>query len=1055
MRAGDMEFLLLGPVELRVAGRSVPLGGPRQRGVIASLAAEVGATVAVEVLIDRIWGETPPPRARHALHVYIARFRRLLRGEGVAGRATVVRRSGGYALQVDPECVDAHRFRRLVDRARDPGSPDAERVAWLGQALDLWRGPPFGDLPGEWPARVREGWAQQRLEATLTWARMCLRMGEPGKALARLTDLAAEHPTVESLVEVLMRALYAAGRPAEALDHYERVRRLLAEELGTDPGHELRRLHRLILTADPALEPPTAALPPPPVPRHLPAPPQQFTGRARELATLEGAPDGSTVVIGAIDGMAGVGKTALALQVAHRLAGRYPDGQLFVDLHGYTAGMAPVAPGDALERLLRALGVAGEQIPADLDGRSALYRSRLAGKRFLIMLDNAASETQVAPLLPGGQGCLALITSRRRLIGLDHTYDVPLDSLPLADAITLFVRSAGEQLLAGRSHDQVAEVVELCGRLPLAVRIVAARLRAHPVWTVGHLVERLRDQQHRLTELAAGERSVTAALDLSYHQLAQAARRMYRLLGLHPGPDIDSYAAAALGGVTIAEAASLLDELLEASLLQEPRPGRHRFHDLTRAHAASTGRLAPAPDRHAALGRLRDYYRYTASLAIDACYPYERERHPRIAPVDAPTPVLSGQARAAAWLDIELPNLLAVVRDGAETGWHRHTLDLSAIIHRHLRTRGHLTDAENVHTVALTAARVAGVPADEAVALNHLAEVRLLQGRYEQALGDYRRASMVASGATRPAVELDTLLGLGQIHRVRGEYQPAISYFGRVLRLARATGHRAVELETLRGMGEVHRLQGRHKQAIEDLGLSLEIARVLGHRTGELYALNGLAGVHWLEGRYDQAFEHYQQALEIARTIGHRLGTLDPLRGLGNLHQLQGRHEQARRHFEQALETARITGHRAGELNALAGLGDIHRLQRRYDEAADCYQRAVDIAREVDNRNWQFEALQGLGRLRHATGHPESALAHHQRALDLAADLGQPADQARAHDGLARAHRALRQLGPAREHWRCALDILADLGIDHTEDEEATVPAIHAALAEVEREASG
>src|SRR5215468_3137562 len=408
-----MELRLLGPVEFIVDGRVLDAGGPRQRLVLAVLACEVGRPVGVETLIDRVWDD-PPRQPRRALQVYLSRIRQVL--EAANGSVGLLRGSGGYLLDLDPDRVDIHRFRRLVgDAHRQQGT--AQRVALLGQALDLWRDRPLAELPGQWASRVRAAWHQQHLDTTVAWAGQTLHTTDPTVVLPRLAELAGEHPLVEPLSAVYIRALAAAGHTAQALGHYDALRHQLADQLGTDPGPELQHLHHRILAADSTLtgSPPATALHQ--VPRQLPAPPQTFTGRALELADLNQAQDATTVVITAIDGMPGVGKTALAVQAAHQMLDRYPDGQLFIDLHGYTPGVTPTPPGQALDQMLRSLGIPGNQIPTNLDDRASLYRSRLANQRILIVLDNAATETQVTPLLPGSPGCLALVTSRHRLAG--------------------------------------------------------------------------------------------------------------------------------------------------------------------------------------------------------------------------------------------------------------------------------------------------------------------------------------------------------------------------------------------------------------------------------------------------------------------------------------------------------------------------------------------------------------------------------------------------------------------------------------------------------------
>jgi tetratricopeptide (TPR) repeat protein len=637
------------------------------------------------------------------------------------------------------------------------------------------------------------------------------------------------------------------------LEVFRAGRVTLATELGIEPGPELQFVHERILSRDPDLAIPQSASAtrsgptPAPVPRQLPAAAQAFTGRVMELADLGKIHDASTVVITAIDGMAGVGKTALAVQAAHEMAERYPDGQLFIDLHGYTAGVAPVGPGEALDRLLRSLGIPGDRIPADLDQRAGLYRSRLADLRMVIVLDNAAAEAQVEPLLPGAPGCVVLVTSRRRLAGLDHTHAMSLDTLPRPDAIALLRNTAGEHRLAGQPPELVEELVELCGRLPLAIKIAAARLRSHPAWDLTHLVQRLRHQQ--LVELAAGPRSVTAALDLSYHDLDVDQQRTYRLLGLHPGPDIDPFATAALLDTTLPTASRELERLLEAHLVQEPVPRRHRFHDLTRAHAAHTA-IRDETDGPEALDRLLDYYRHTAAVAMDAAYPHDRDYRPQVPPARTPSPALSEPA-ALDWLDDELSNLLAAARYAAEHDRPAHLLHLSSILQRHLRTRGHYLDAELLHQRALTTARA----------------------------------------TSQPAAELQALNGLATIHRLRVRFEQATDHHQRALQLARTTGRQAAEADALVGLGHLHRDQGRHEQAVDHYQQALRLARTTGHRVAELDALNGLGNIHLRRGRYQQSADHYQQALRVARATGNRAEELTGLIGLSHIDRMRGRND--------------------------------------------------------------------------------------------------------------------------------------------------------------------
>ncbi|WP_405149968.1 NB-ARC domain-containing protein [Sphaerisporangium sp. NBC_01403] len=732
-----MRFRVLGTLEARSgSNRLVRLGAAKQRALLAVLLLNVNRPVHVDRLVEALWPQRPPRTAAVALRTYVSALRRVLGLTDPADAPLLSTVPGGYQMRLSPADLDLLTFEELVaqgQQAMAGGRPvlAAER---LRRALGLWRGRPFEDVAldprlGAELIRLEE----RKAAAQETWIDAQLALGNHGDLLAELGELVAEQPLRERLRAQWMLALYRSGRQAEALRAYRDLRGQLVRELGVEPSPPLQRLHRQILTGHPDLAPPVVgagARPgPPPVPRQLPRDIPSFTGRAAELARLRalvhqadrpGAP-----VIGAIDGMAGVGKTTLAVHAAHRLAGGFADGQVFVDLHGFTQGVSPVYPADALEQLLRSLGVPGEQIPHDLDARAALYRSRLAGKRVLILLDNAAEEAQVRPLLPGAPGCLTLVTSRRRLTGLEDVRPLSLDVLPRGDALALFTSSAGERRVAGQPPELLTEIVELCGRLPLAIRIAAARLRGRPGWTPAHLADRLRDHQHRLGELEVGRLSVTATMDLSYHHLSPGRQGMYRLLGLHPGPDIERHAAAALAGTTPQHASRLLDDLVDAHLLHEPVPGRYCFHDLLRAHATAT--LADEDtdaDRRTALTRLFDHYIHTASAAMGLAHPHEPGHPPPVRTPAGPAQALHDQARAVEWLDAELTNLLATVVHAARHGWPAHALHLSATLDRHLRTRAHYTYARTLHSNAL-----------QAVACAH----RDL-GRHEQARKLWQRA---------------------------------------------------------------------------------------------------------------------------------------------------------------------------------------------------------------------------------------------------------------------------------------------------------------------------
>ncbi|WP_165974711.1 AfsR/SARP family transcriptional regulator [Nonomuraea deserti] len=1086
-----VRFSVLGPLSMARDGAKVPVPGGKIRILLAALLLRPNQAVPPDQLAGRLWGPNPPRNPRRVLQTNIVRLRQSL------GLSEVIRTEpGGYLARLEPGQLDLLEFQRLVQQAADARTPELERRL-LHEALALWNGPLCADVESDALHQIDvPPLVEQRLHTIERRLDLDLRLGASAALVPELRALTSDHPLRERFWAQLMTALHRIGRHSEALDTYRTVSRLLKEELGIDPNHELRELHQRILTQqrpideprdDPADAEPglstllrawreralltqaqlaertglnvrtirrletgelhrprnasmellaqaldlspaelsvwaqatgTSPQAPPPMrvtPRQLPADVGTFVGRTRELAGLgevedtadaadrDGREGATTVVISAIDGMAGVGKTALAVHAAHRIAPRFPDGNLFVDLHGFTRGMAPADPADTLARLLAALGVPGESIPQRLDDRAALYRSVLAERRMLIVLDNAADEAQVRPLLPGAGGCLVLVTSRRRLVGLDGASVVSLDVLAIEDAIALFTATAGQERVAGESRDALEELVRRCGLLPLAIRLAAARLKAHPSWTAQHLMERFEQHRHRLEELQTGERSVAAALDLSYRELDLDERRAYRLLGLNPGGDLAPDAAAALLDTSLAQATDLLDRLLEVHLQQEPVPGRYRFHDLIRAHAAErAGAEEPEPDRHAALTRLLDHYSHAASEAMDRLYPYEADMRPRLDRGRAPA-----MPDAADWLESELANLLSLARFAAEHGFRDHVRHLSATLHRCLRTRGRYAEAETLHERALAAARATGDRAGAMEALIGLAEIRYMLSRNDAALADHSAALVLARAIGDRAGELRALNGIGLVHLSRDDYGPAADHLTQALGIAREIGHRTGELDALIASGHVDRVMGEHQQSIDHLRQALGIARSIGHHTTEARALTGLGYIHLARDELEPAADYFVRARDLAGRTGYRVGELSSLTALGELHQLQGRHEQAR----------------------------------------DCYQQVADLAREIGSRNWQFEAIHGMGRLHHEHGDHEQALDDHRQALDLAAELDHPSDQARAHDGLAHACAALGRPDEARGHWTEALTILAKLGIDHTDERGVDAASISAHLA--------
>ncbi|GIH02799.1 hypothetical protein Rhe02_08660 [Rhizocola hellebori] len=778
----------------------------------------------------------------------------------------------------------------------------------------------------------------------------------------------------------------------------------------------------------------------------------EFTGRTIELEQLRQAlhharQHGEAVVITAIAGMAGVGKTQLAVRAGHLFTRKKAfDRVLFVNLRGFYPDPAqpPADPAAVLDGFLRLLGVPGQQIPHDLPARTAAYRDRLAGTSTLVVLDNAADAEQIRPLLPQTPGCLTLVTSRRSLTDLPSAIHLTVDVFTPDEAIA-FLTAAVPEVPVGAHPQAAARIAGRCGYLPLALGLVTGHIRNTPGWTLTDHADRL-DDRHTRRRLESG---VELALNLSYQHLPTDLQRVLRMAALHPGQDFDAYAAAALTDTDPPTAGTMLEHLCRDHLLQQATPGRYSFHDLVRAYAASRADDQDNPSqRRAALTRLFDFYVATTATAMNLARPHARHRGPTIPAANTPTPDLAEQKQAELWLDTELANLLTV----AEHGWPEHTWQLSATLDRHLRTRGPYRDAETLHQHALHLARHHGNHPAEMNALNSLGQAHRMQGSYDLASGHYGRALQIADDIGDRGGELTALNGLGYVHRMLGRHEQAGNHYGRALQIAHDIGDRDGERAALHGLGEVHAMLGRHQQAGDRFSQALQIAHDIGDRGGELSALNGLGHIHWMLGHHEQAADYFGRALQIAQDNGNRIGELSALNGLGHIHWTLGLHELAGDYYGRALQIAQAIGNRNGELNALNGHGLVHRMLGRYSEAANCYQQAYNLARELGSDNWQYEALQGLGRLHHATGHPDLALTHHEQALRYATDLNQPDDQARAHDGLAHAHHALNDHDRARRHWQHALDILTSLGTDHTEDIETSVPNIRAQLTKLDKQ---
>jgi tetratricopeptide (TPR) repeat protein/transcriptional regulator with XRE-family HTH domain len=779
--------------------------------------------------------------------------------------------------------------------------------------------------------------------------------------------------------------------------------------------------------------------------RTLPRDVASFTGRQREMEQLAEAAAGAGGVVGihAIGGMAGVGKTAFAVHAAHRLSDRFPGGQIFLPLHGHTPGHAPVDPADALASLLLTAGVPAAQIPEGLEARMALWRDRLAERQLLLILDDAADSEQVRPLLPGTGGSLVLVTSRRHLSALEDATAVSLDTLPPDQAAELLVRLAGR---TGLSPDDpaVGEITRLCGFLPLAIGMVARQLHHHPAWSLAGRAAELAAAVDRLELMTTEDLSVAAAFNLSYAELTEDQQRLFRRFGLHPGADIDGYAAAALDGTGLAAARRGLEALYDQYLLSEPAAGRYRMHDLIRTHARTlASRVDPGSDQELATARLLDYYQHTAARA-DALL--TRRTRPTPAAEDgaipAAVPTLDDREQALAWARAERASLLACLDYATGTGQHARVIALTAGLAGLLRSDGPWAEAIIRHTAAIQAARDLGDRLGQAGAVSELGLVRRLTGDYpaaaqtlEQALGIYRDLGDRLGQA-------GVLGDLGLVWRTTGDYPAAAQAHEQALGIYRDLGHRLGQANALSYLSDVRVATGEYPAAAQALEQALGIYRDLGDRLGQANALFVLGVVRRVTGEYPAAAQALEQALEIYRDIGHRLGQANALNYLAVVRRATGDYPAAAQAHEQALGIYRDIGDRLGQANALNDLGVVRRATGEYPAAAQAHEQALGIYRDIGNRDGEAEALNNVGALHWVSGDLVQSEGCYQQALDLARAIASSWNEAYALAGLGRCATAAGHVTQAEVLLRQALEIFQRIGAAEAPDVLAELDAL-------------
>lgn len=1051
-----VDLFALGPLELWHEGTQYELG-PVQRRVLAVLLHARGEPVSVEKLTERVWEDgEPPANSLETMRTYICKIRRRLEDAGNEARLESLP-PRQYRLRVRQDGVDLLRFGHLLARARAAiGKGDAETaVALLREAEALWRGDPLAEFTGEWAASVRTRLREDLLRVKQARIGQELELGRHADLVGELGELVAENPFAQQLVHLRMLALYRSGRHAEAQEAYQATYRRFAR-MGMRPGAELQKLNQRIIAQDPELdlnlnsrpgaEARAGAVPSAPEPArgaeqpaeapaaarpsgNLPRDTRDFTGRTGELAALLADPvhadgdDGTATPVTVLYGMPGIGKTATAVRAAHRMKDRYPDGAYYVDLRGYS-DQSRCEPREALALLLRTSGAAAE-LPDSLDERAARWREWTARHRALVVLDNAYATQQVTPLLPGAPGCRAIVTSRVRLAGLDGAQLLFLDALSANEAMELFSRVAG----AARTSDQaaLAQIVDACGRHPLALQLLAGRFRHRESWDLEHLHDRLVQADDPLEEFDAG---LSQTFQLSYAELGDGARKLLRRLALHTGPDTTVGGVSALLGTDTPTAGQGIEALQDAHLLTEARRGRYSLHDLVRAFALQVCRRdEPEAVRHAATDRLLSYYLCGADRADRLVHP-RRRRLPvgntEVAEVPLDAKEFADADEASVWLDVERANLLSAActaKDSAPS----HVVGFSHVLAPTLRSWGVWRLAAELHANAVSVLRSGSDRRALAQALTDRAGIRA-QECPSGALDDTSEALSLFEQLGDAEGTAAALLQLARGRVAAGRLDSALRTLDRALRLHEERGDRYSQAEVLNVQGVALHYRGDHRAAAERFRAMLRLAEELEDLQLESQGHNNMGDLAVRQERYEDARDHFEKSLALARRFGGLRDCVILEANLAVVYNAMGEPERALESLQRALTSYRAGGETSGEADTLIALGETFANMGRRQEALLHFTKAEEVARSIDNAYEQQRALVHMADLQRASGRLNQAMGIYERALRISRKINYRLGSARALDGLARGSALTSARGRARAWGEEALALYKRLG---------------------------